>query len=151
MASFSKALKRDINRLKFVEQQAKKKPVKKPKKKDTKRDDLSIFKTRDIKIVIGQAASLLHQIEIRYTKITTGETKDYRVAPYSYRYRRLTIGTRKMLFAFDMDDRHIKGFVLKNIKKAKILKRTFKPRWEVEIGMPVGDKINTYGQEMGGL
>lgn len=138
MPSFSKALKRDIDKLKFLEEQTKKAPAKKPsKKRDVGPDDMSIFKTRDIKIVIGQAATLLRQVEITYRKETTGETKRYRVAPYSYRYRRLKVGIRKLFFGFDMDDRHIKGFVLRNIRKADMLNKKFMPRWPVEIAIPI--------------
>ena len=137
MPSFAQALKRDISRTKFLEQMAKAAPVKKPKKKERTPATDTILKTRDIKIVIGKAATLLRQVQMRYQKVTTGETKDYRIAPYSYRYRRLKTGIRKLLFAYDMDDRHIKGFVLRNIRKTDMLTRKYKPRWPVEIAVPI--------------
>ena len=136
MPSFARALQRDIDRLKFFEEQERKAVKRKPKK-DVVPDDIGVLKTRNIKVLIGQAATLLRQIEITYRKETTGEVKEYRVAPYSYRYRRLKTGTRKMFFAYDMDDRHIKGYVLRNIRKVEILKRKFKPKWPVEISVPV--------------
>ena len=80
------------------------------------------------------AANELKQVMIIYKKETTGEVKRYRVAPYSYRYRRLKVGIRKMFFAYDMSDKHIKGFVLKNIRTVEILSRKFRPKWPVEGG-----------------
>jgi len=134
MPSFARALKRDIDRLKFVQEQDKRARAPKSKKK-LKPEDLGILKTRDVKVLIGQAAVDLRQVEITYRKQTTGEIKTYRVAPYSYRYRRLKVGVRKMFFAYDMVDRHIKGYVLKNIRKVDILRRGFKPKWPVEISI----------------
>jgi hypothetical protein len=136
MPSFAQALKRDINRLKFREDVEKAAPKRKPKK-EIRREDEGILRTRDIKVLIGQAATRLLQIEMTYKKETTGEVKKYRVAPYSYRYRHLRTGIRKMFFAYDMDDRHIKGFVLRNIRKVDILKRRYSPKWPVEIAVPV--------------
>jgi len=136
MASFAQALKRDINRLKFREDVERKAPKRKPKK-EPQLEDERILRTRDIKVLIGQAATRLLQIEITYRKETTGEIKSYRVAPYSYRYRHLRTGIRKMFFAYDMDDKHIKGFVLRNIRKVDILKRRYSPKWDVEIAIPI--------------
>ena len=136
MPSFAQALKRDINRLKFLDDTEKKAPKRKPKK-EAKPEDERTLRTRDIKVLIGQAATRLLQIEMTYKKETTGEVKKYRVAPYSYRYRHLRSGIRKMFFAYDMDDRHIKGFVLRNIRKVEILRRRYSPKWDVEIGSMV--------------
>lgn len=72
------------------------------------------------------------QIIITYKKETTGEVKKYIVCPYSYRYRRLKKGIRKLLFAYDMGDRHIKGFIIGNVKKVALTDRRFIPKWPVE-------------------
>jgi predicted DNA-binding transcriptional regulator YafY len=131
MPSFSDALKKDISRVKFIEEQAKKVRKKKKTPKAVKEIFLS---SRDVRILIAQAASEFKQIMIIYKKQQTGEVKRYRVAPYSYRYRKLKVGIRKMFFAYDMADQHIKGFVLKNIRTVEILSRRYRPRWPVEIG-----------------
>jgi len=55
------------------------------------------------------------------------------VAPYSYRYKRLKVGMRKMMYAYDMKDRHIKGFAMSNIRNVAITDRKFRPIWRVEI------------------
>lgn len=133
MPSFSDAIKRDISRVKFIDEQSKKTHKKKPKKapKNVKEVYLPL---RDIRVLIMRAASELKQVMIIYKKTTTGEVKRYRVAPYSYRYRRLRVGIRKMFFAYDMADQHIKGFALKNIRTVEILNRKYRPKWPVEIG-----------------
>jgi predicted DNA-binding transcriptional regulator YafY len=92
-----------------------------------------MFAPREKRIRIREAAQKLHQVILTYTKETTGETKKYRVAPYSYRYRRLKVGRRKLLFAWDMDDEKIKGFVLRNIKHVEPTTKRFQPRWRVEL------------------
>jgi predicted DNA-binding transcriptional regulator YafY len=91
-----------------------------------------LFGARDVRLMIRQAALNLMQVIITYRKITTGERKMYRVAPYSYRYRHVRIGLTRLLFAYDMEDKHIKGFVLKNISKIVLLDKKFRPKWEVE-------------------
>jgi hypothetical protein len=131
MPSFSRALKRDIDRVKFVEEQAGAK--KKPKKRGVSPEIGVLFGARSVRLVIREAAINLRQVIITYKKITTGERKMYRVAPYSYRYRRVRIGLTRLLFAYDMEDKHIKGFVLKNISKIVILDKGFRPKWEVEL------------------
>ena len=77
------------------------------------------------------------QLVIRYRKTTTGELKKYIVAPYSYRYRKTKNGRRKMLFAYDMKDRRIKGFVVRGIRNVSITDRKFTPTWPVEIAIKV--------------
>jgi len=119
---------RNIDKKQFLKEQRKKSIKKKPKKKKV------TFKGRRSRIAIREAALTLKQIEITYKKTTTGEIKTYRVSPYSYRYKRLKIGVRKMLYAEDMKARHIKGYSLRNITKVTILpRRTYKPKWDVEI------------------
>ena len=130
--SFAEAIKRDIGKLEFIKEQKRKAPRRKPKKGRTPAYG-TLHALRNKKLAILEAARRLVQIVITYKKITTGETKDYVVAPYSYRYRKLRIGWKKLLFAYDMDDKHIKGFVLSNIRKVALTDRKFKPKWPVEL------------------
>ena len=131
MPSFSDAIRKDIGRVKFIESQKTKK--RKPKKTPKAVKEIYL-PARDVRTLIMMAANELKQVMIIYKKETTGEVKRYRVAPYSYRYRRLKVGIRKMFFAYDMSDKHIKGFVLKNIRTVEILSRKFRPKWPVECG-----------------
>ena len=133
MPSFADALKKDISRVKFIEEQAKTTRKRKPKKTPKTVKEIYL-PSRDVRVLISTAASELKQVMIIYKKTTTAEVKRYRVAPYSYRYRRLKVGLRKMFFAYDMADKHIKGFALKNIRTVEILSKKFRPKWPVEIG-----------------
>jgi len=133
--SFAEALRKDINRLAFISEQEKKAPKRKPKRVGKTPAYGTLYALRNVRMAIREAALRHVQIIITYLKITTGETKKYVVCPYSYRYRRLRSGWRKLFFAYDMDDRHIKGFVIGNVKKVAITDRKFRPRWPVEIGI----------------
>lgn len=134
--SFQEALKKDLEgvREKFIEEQEQKAPKRRPRRVGKKPAYGTLFALRNKRLAIREAALRNAQIIIRYVKVTTGESKRYVVAPYSYRYRKLRIGRRKMLFAYDMKDKHIKGFVLNNIRKVAITDRKFRPKWDVEIG-----------------
>jgi hypothetical protein len=94
----------------------------------------TLFAKRNRRQAIKEGALRRVYIIITYTKITTNETKRYIVAPYSYRFRKLRVGYRKLLFAWDKDDKHIKGFVLRNIQRVALTDSRFKPRnnWPVE-------------------
>jgi predicted DNA-binding transcriptional regulator YafY len=118
----------------FVQQQEAKAPKRLARRVGLKPKTGTLFAIRNKRLAIREAALRLSQIIITYKKTTTGETKKYVVAPYSYRYRRLKAGIRKMLFAYDMKDRHIKGFAIRNIRNVAITDRKFRPKWEVEIG-----------------
>lgn len=133
--SFSEAIKKDISRLKFIEEMTAKAPRRKPKRVGKAPAYGTLAALRNKRLAIKEAALRLVQIVITYKKETTGEVKQYTVAPYSYRYRRLKSGLKKMLFAWDMNDKHIKGFVLGNISKVVITDRRFSPRWPVEIAI----------------
>ena len=133
--TFSEALKQDINRLSFINEQEKKAPKRKPKRVGKNPAYGTLYALRNTRMAIREASLRRVQIIIHYTKETTGETKRYIVCPYSYRYRRLKRGLRKLLFAYDIDDRHIKGFVIGNIKKVAITDHKFRPMWNVEIGV----------------
>ena len=133
--TFSEALRQDISRLAFIAEQEKKAPRRKPKRVGKKPAYGTLYALRNTRMAIREAALRLAQIIITYQKETTGETKKYIVCPYSYRYRRLRSGIKKMLFAYDMDDKHIKGFVINNVKKVAITDHKFRPMWPVEIGI----------------
>lgn len=132
--TFSEAIKQDINRMSFITEQEKKAPRRKPKRVGKKPAYGTLYALRNTRMAIREAALRKAQIIIHYTKETTGETKRYVACPYSYRYRRLKSGVRKLLFAYDIDDKHIKGFVIGNIKKVAITDHKFKPMWPIEIG-----------------
>jgi len=82
-----------------------------------------------------------HLLKIEYTKITNGRTNEYIVEPYSYRFRPVRLGVKKMLMAYDTGQirnsdskgaNTIKGFLLARLKSVQILNETFSPRWRVE-------------------
>ena len=131
--SFAEALRNDINRLSFISDQERKAPRRKPKRVGKTPAYGTLYALRNTRMSIREGALRLVQLIITYRKETTGETKTYIVCPYSYRYRRLKRGTRRLLFAYDMEDRHIKGFVIGNIKRVALTDRKFRPKWPVEI------------------
>ena len=133
--SFSEAIKRDISRIEFVSEMERKAPKRKPKRVGVKPAYGTLYALRNTRLTIREACLRLVQVILTYHKTTTGETKKYVVAPYSYRYRRLRGGLKKMLFAFDMEENHIKGFVVRNIRKVALTDRKFRPKWPVEIAM----------------
>lgn len=131
--TFEQALRKGINQALFLQEMQKKAPKRKPMKVKAPPTG-TLFAIRNKRLAIAEGAKRVVQIIITYTKITTGETKKYRIAPYSYRYRKLSIGYRKVLFGWDMDDPRIKSFVLNNIKNVVITDRKFTPKWPVEFG-----------------
>jgi len=133
MPSFAEAIKRDIDRLKFMQEQEMKAPRRLPKRVGQKPLYGTMFALRNKNLTIREAALRGVQVILTYKKETTGETKRYVVAVYSYRYRRLKSGYRKMLFAYDMKEKHIKGFVLKNVRRVALTDRKYRPIWPVEI------------------
>lgn len=137
MPSLRKQFEQRMDKLHFVTQQEKMGIRRKPRKqKDpeySKPVTYGALLKRDHRLLIRIAAINHQQIDLTYTKITTKETKHYTCCPYSYRYRFLRMGRTKLMFAYDVDDKHIKGFVVKNIRKVKILEKHFRPKWEIEI------------------
>lgn len=107
-----------------------KKNIDKAKKPFKPKIDLN--KIRDYRLVIREGAIRRVQIVIIYKKITTGEVKRYTVCPMSYRYRKLRVGLRKVLFARDVPDSHLKNFVMKNIRSATLTNKKY-----VTIGYPI--------------
>jgi predicted DNA-binding transcriptional regulator YafY len=134
MPSFAEAIKRDIDKIRFAAEQVKAAPKKKAKKVKSPATDMAL-KSKNVNVLLRKAAVDLKQVQMKYKKDTTGEVKSYRVAPYSYRFRMSNKRRKRMLFAYDMDDKHIKGFVMRNILKVEILEKKFKPKWPVEIAM----------------
>ena len=134
--SFQEALQKDLKgiREQFIEEQEKKAPKRRPRRVGEKPKYGTMFALRNKRLTIREGALRKVQIILRYVKVTTGESKRYVVAPYSYRYRKLRSGRRKMLFVYDMKDKHIKGFVLKNIRKVALTDRKFRPKWPIELG-----------------
>lgn len=103
----------------------------------------TLMAKRNFRLTIREAAARRAMVAILYTKLTTGDTLEYLVEPYSYRYRRLRIGVRKVFFAYKVGDvknrtlppreQGLRMFYLRNIQAVKILHRKYKPRWKVEI------------------
>jgi predicted DNA-binding transcriptional regulator YafY len=131
--SFQKIIQKGVDRLLFIAEQEAKASRRKPKRVGEKQRTGSLFAIRNKRLAIREAALRNAQIILRYRKTTTGELKKYVVAPYSYRYRMTNNGRRKMLMAYDMKSKHIKGFVVRGIRNVTITDRKFRPIWTVEI------------------
>ena len=134
MPSFAEAIKKDIDKIMFAAEQVKKAPKKKAKKQKSPATDMAL-KSKNVNVLLRHAAINLKQVQMTYKKDTTNEVKSYKVAPYSYRFRTSNKRKKRMLFAYDMDDKHIKGFVMRNILKVEVLEKKFRPKWPVEIAM----------------
>lgn len=91
------------------------------------------FGKRNVVAVVRWAASRNFKVQIRYMRLQDGIVKNYRVEPYSFRYRKTRDGVRKMLFAHHGVHRRIHGFVLSNILSIKVLNEKYRPRWKVEL------------------
>jgi hypothetical protein len=130
--SFEEVLKSGINKALFVkkmeEMATRRKPV-----RTLATPTGSLFAIRNKRITIREGALRRVQIIITYTKITTGETNKYLVAPYEWGYRRLKNGRRKVLWAYDMEEQKIKSFVQNSIKNVALTDRKFKPIWPILI------------------
>lgn len=132
--SYREIIDKGIDRAVFIQKAEEKAPRRKPKRVGKKPKTGTLFAIRNKRLALREAALRKVEVVMTYRKITTGETKKYIVAPYSYRYRRLKSGIRKMLFAYDMRDRKIKGFAIRNVKNVAITDRKFRPKWPIEIG-----------------
>jgi len=133
--SFERALREDLDRLNFIKTQESKASRRKPKRVGKTPAYGTLYALRNTRMSIREGALRLVQIILTYKKETTGEVKKYIVCPYSWKYRRLKRGVKKVLYAFDMKDGHIKSFVQVNIKKVALTDRKFRPKWPVEIRM----------------
>ena len=131
--SYREVIDRGIDRTLFITQMEEKAPRRKPKRVGVKSHAGTMFAMRNKRLTIREAALRLVQCILTYTKTTTGETRIYVVAPYEMKYRRLRAGLRKVLYAYDMEDKHIKSFVLDAIRRVALTDRHFVPRWPVLI------------------
>jgi len=123
-------MRRLLNRRDFIEKQKTKSRV----QRRGKRRFRELVGLRSIRLVIRESAAGRKYMMITYKKTTTGKIKKYKVAPYSFRYKRpKSGGHRKMLFAFDIKDQHIKGFYVRNIRGVERTDSSFRPKWTVEI------------------
>lgn len=121
-----------VNR-EWVKEQEEKAPRRRPARTRMKPTRGTLFAKRNKRLAIKEAALRRVQVILTYKKTTTGETKKYVVAPYSFRRRKLKVGWRKMLYAYDMKDKHIKSFAIRNIQKVAITDRKYRPKWPVEL------------------
>lgn len=126
-------MSRGIDRASFIQSQEAKAPRRKPVRTRQKPSRGTLFARRNKNIAIREGALRRVQIVLTYVKITTRERKKYVVAPYEFKFRRLKKGLRKVLYAYDMEDKHIKNFVSRNIQNVALTDRKFVPKWEVKI------------------
>ncbi len=110
-------------------------PMKPPMRKSTSGFSTASRNRRKIRNAAGTTTLLW----LTYRKTTDGTTHTYVVEPYSFRYRRLKVGIRKMFYGFDIADGHIKSFAIKNILSARNMKDKYRPRFKVEIAQTVED------------
>lgn len=112
-------------------------PRRKPVRVNVENVEGSLFSIRNKRIAIREAALRRVGCIITYKKLNTGEVKKYFVNPYSFRFRKLKIGRRKVLYAQDRNDvrgrGEIKSFVMTGIRQVAITDRKFIPRWKIEI------------------
>jgi predicted DNA-binding transcriptional regulator YafY len=110
-----------------------------PLKPSIKKSTSGISTSSRIRRSIRNSAGTKTLLWITYTKTTDGETHSYLVEPYSFRYRRIKVGIRKMLYAYDIADGHIKSFALRNIISSKNMKEKFRPKFKIEIAQTLED------------
>jgi len=128
---FNKAMKRMKLASKFQINAANKLPLKPLVKSRYRGKKLPL--AIDVRVTLRDAALQKKLVEITYKKTTTGEVKTYKLEPYSFRYIRMKVGVRKSLFAFDVNEKRIKSFSMRDIKKIEMLPNKFVPRWPIEI------------------
>jgi len=131
--SYQEVVERGVRRALWLQEQEAKAPRRRPRRVGMRPATGTLFAMRNKRLAIREAALRLSEIVITYRKTTTGETKKYVVAPYEWKYRRLRVGLRKMLYAYDMRDKHIKSFAQRNIRNVAITDRKFRPKWPVRI------------------
>ena len=93
--SFAEALKQDLSQVEFILKMEKMAPHRKPKRVGYKPAYGTLYALRNTRMSIREGALRKVQIIISYIKIN-GERKKYIVCPYSYRYRKLKQGVRKL-------------------------------------------------------
>ena len=128
-------LHRKVNRLDFIKKMVEKAPKRKPvRARVPKGKRGTLFAKRNKNLAIREAALRRVQINITFQKTTNKAINIYTVAPYELKYRRLKVGLRKCLWAYDMKDKHIKSFAMRNIRKVAITDRKYVPKWPVRFG-----------------
>lgn len=90
---------------------------------------------RGFMATIVHAARNLRMIRVRYHKVTTGEIVTRVLEPYSFRFRRLSIGRARVLFGYHRAHKSIEMYVTKRIQWVELTNRRYSPRWKVEIGV----------------
>lgn len=128
--SINNSVDRKEARARFIMEQEKKAARRKPMKGKVKSG--SLFAIRNKSVAIREGALRRVQIIIKFKKTTTGDVKKYIVAPYSKSYRRLKVGLRKSLWAYDMKEKRIKSFAVRNIKNVALTDRKYVPKWPVK-------------------
>jgi predicted DNA-binding transcriptional regulator YafY len=139
--SIIEILDEGVDRIHFASEERKREAEAKASGKDYKKSKKNripvgkkkVLFSRYVRMAIRQAAIDKVQIVLDYTKITTGENKRYIVEPYEISTRNLKPGRRKVLWAYDVKDKHIKSFVLTKIKKVAITRKSFSPIWTIKI------------------
>jgi len=90
---------------------------------------------RGVLAVLAHAGRNRLKVRILYTKITTAQTVERVVEPYSFRYGRCSIGPGRFKWFYGYHGRHrsIEKYLYNNIISAKITTYRFQPRWTIEI------------------
>lgn len=133
--TFKEALEKDIVGLResFIVMMEAKAPRRKPKRVGHKPAYGTLFAIRNKRLAIREAALRKVQVIISYVKITNSEFGKWTVCPYEWKYRKLRIGRKIVLYAYDMEDKHIKSFVQTNIRNVALTDRKFVPKWPIKI------------------
>lgn len=87
------------------------------------------FKIKDLWEALALAAKKKRKCLLRYKKRKRGGTKEYLVAPYSFRDK----PGGEVLFAYDFLSGRIKSFFKDGVTGVHMLSNRFRPRWDVEL------------------
>jgi len=132
--SYREIIEKGLSRLQFILEQEEKAPRRLPRRVGEKPKAGTLFAQRNRRLALREAALRRVQVVLTYRKISTGEVRKYTVCPYEWKFLRSREGLRKVLYAYDMQDRHIKSFIQRNILKVALTDRKFRPMWPVRIG-----------------
>ena len=130
--TFEDVMREGINRALFVEKMEQLAPRRKPKRHNQPTTG-TLSAIRNKRLALREGGQRRVQVVITYTKITTGETDKWIVCPYEIKFRKLKIGLRKMLYAWDTEEQKIKSFVVNNIKNVHLTDRKFIPKWKIQL------------------
>lgn len=132
--SYRDILEDGLKKIDFIEKEEARAPKRRTRRVGLKPKTGTLFAIRNKRMAIREAALRRVQIVLTYKKITTGEVKKYIVAPYEWKNRVLKVGRRKVLWAYDMEAKRIKSFVLRSVRNVALTNRKFRPKWPVKIG-----------------